>query len=210
MKLLVEHNDSIKNFSQTLIESKVGENVVKHTKISGVFMSAEEKNRNGRVYPREVLQESIKEFQSYIEEKSSWGAIDHPAHLELNLKDASHLITKLEMVGNDVYGEAVILDDTENGRIIKSALSVAGKLGVSSRGAGELREMSGVNYVCEGFKLVTVDFVARPSAHRAFTNVNESEEYLWENGKFVRSTFNIDSYQAFLNKLSNTMKVKNV
>jgi hypothetical protein len=207
MKLLVEQNDVIKNFQQILVESEIAGSVVKHTKISGVFMSAEEKNRNGRIYPREVLKEAIDDYQKYIEEKSSWGAIDHPAHLDLNLKDASHLITKLEMVGNDVYGEAIVLDETENGRIIKNALSVAGKLGVSSRGAGEIKEMYGTNYVCEGFKLVTVDFVARPSAHRAFTNIHESEEYIYQDGSFIKKPFNIDSYSSFLSKLSKTMKV---
>jgi len=175
-------------------------------------MQAERKNRNGRVYPRSVLAESVKEYQENILEKCSWGELDHPSDLEVKFSRASHLITKLEMVGNDVMGEAIILSKTPNGQILENVLELGGRVGVSSRGAGEIKMISGTPYVEDGFKLVTVDAVTKPSAHGAYVKTL-SENYMYDpiTKSFQIKTlinFNEESVKSFLNKVTQIMRKK--
>lgn len=209
MKLLLETN-------QNLCESSVvqlADGYALH-KISGIWMQSEKKNRNGRVYPREVLQEAVQQYQSNILEGCSWGELDHPEDLNVNFKRASHLITKLEMTGDDVYGEATIMSETENGRILKEALRIGGKVGVSSRGAGDVREVAGTPYVEPGFRLITVDAVSKPSAHGAYVrSMNEGVEYIFneETKCFEKKTlinFNEENLKRFFNEVSKIMRKK--
>lgn len=209
MKLLLESIG-------TICESEVVQGNDGHSihKISGIWMQAERKNRNGRVYPREVLQEAVMEYQENIHEGCSWGELDHPEDLNVNFRRASHLITKLEMIGDDVYGEAVIMSETENGRILKDALRIGGKVGVSSRGAGDIRMVKGTPYVENGFKLVTVDAVSKPSAHNAYVrSLQESCEFEYnpETKSFEKKTlikFNEENVNSFFGKLTQIMRKK--
>ena len=202
-------------FTHASIKEEVDSSTNEKThKIEGIFMSAEERNRNGRIYPREVLEQAVNDYQSVILEGNSYGAMDHPNHLTISLREASHLITKLEMIGDDVYGTAVLIPETEEEKKIKNIRKIKGSVGVSSRGAGEIKEVNGQSYVSEGFKIITVDIVGRPSAPRAHVeSIQESEiqqDYIFENGMFVRrhrvvenKPFNESDYENLLRRFSN-------
>jgi hypothetical protein len=173
-------------------------------KVSGIFMQAEKVNRNGRIYARETLQEAINEYQSIIQDGDSYGALDHPDNLEMKFNEASHFITKLEMIGNDVYGEAVLFSKTPSGQLIedifetKRKVGVPVKVGMSSRGAGKLVKRNNNSYV-ENYKLIAVDLVCRPSAQDAYVNSIRESEYIYENGVFRKhKTVNESAYKQFL------------
>ena len=145
-------------------------------KIRGVFGRCNEKNNNGRVYPKNVLENQIKKFQPMIAERRWMGELDHPEKETVKLANASHLITKLELVGDEVIGEAEILN-TPGGMVAKALIEGGVKVGISSRGMGTLSEDGqGNKVVNEDFKLVTFDLVADPSTRDAFPGINESRE----------------------------------
>lgn len=132
----------------------------KDTWLSGVFMQAEIKNRNGRVYPINEISTAVKSAQQRIKESNGiFGELDHPQSLTINLDRISHVITEMRMEGNNAYGKAKLLS-TPMGNIAKELVKSGVRLGVSSRGAGTVTESGGV----DGFQFVTVDIVAQPSA----------------------------------------------
>lgn len=141
-----------------LIES--ASNDGKDTWLSGVFMQAEIKNRNGRVYPLQEISAAVDAANQRIEESSGiMGELDHPQTLTVNLDRVSHVITEMRMDGNNAYGKAKLLS-TPMGSIANELIKSGVSLGVSSRGAGTVTESGGVS----GFQFVTVDIVAQPSA----------------------------------------------
>ena len=141
----------------------------KDYKIKGIFMQADIKNRNGRVYPMEVLEKEVKRYnKDHIREKRAFGELGHPEGPTINLERASHLITGLYPDGKNFIGEAKILS-TPMGEIVKNLMDEGAKLGVSSRGMGSLNQKNGANYVRNDFYLATAaDIVADPSAPNAF------------------------------------------
>jgi len=152
--------------------------------IKGVFMQSEIKNRNGRVYPKNVLREEVKRYtKDFIKQDRAFGELGHPQGPTINLDRASHLITSLEEDGNNFVGKAKILS-TPMGSIVKNLIDDGAKLGVSSRGLGSLEEKGGAQYVKGDFQLATAaDIVADPSAPDAFVNgIMEGVEWIWENG----------------------------
>ena len=158
-------------------------------KIKGVFMQSEVKNRNGRVYPFEVLDKEVKRYnKEYIEEKRAFGELGHPDGPTVNLERASHMITALYPKGKNFIGEAKILK-TPMGNIVKSLMDEGAKLGVSSRGMGSLDQKNGANYVRNDFYLATAaDIVADPSAPNAFVEgIMEGKEWVWNNGSLVEA-----------------------
>ena len=180
MKLILERMDSDIN---VITESK--QNGTKNTFIEGIFMMADSKNRNGRIYETKVLQPAV---EKYIEEQvktgRAVGELNHPEGPTINLDKVSHLITDLRFEGTNVVGKAKILD-TPMGQIVKGLLEGGVKLGVSSRGMGSLEPRDGINYVGGDFQLATVDIVQDPSAPSAFVNgIMEGVEWIWENGVF--------------------------
>ena len=170
------------NEAQYIIEE---DNRKKAHKIKGIFMQAHIKNRNGRVYPQEVLEKEVNRYnKEFIERKRAFGELGHPDGPTVNLERVSHLITKLEGDGKGNYiGEAKITD-TPYGKIVKSLIDEGAQLGVSSRGMGSLENRGGTNYVKSDFYLATAaDIVADPSAPQAFVNgVMEGKEWVWDNG----------------------------
>ena len=161
----------------------------KNYKIKGVFMQADIKNRNGRVYPREILQKEVKRYnKQYINEKRAFGELGHPDGPTVNLERASHMITGLYPDGKNFIGEAKILS-TPMGNIVKNLMDEGAKLGVSSRGMGSLDQKNGANYVRDDFYLATAaDIVADPSAPNAFVEgIMEGKEWIWDNGTLVES-----------------------
>ena len=165
------------------------ENGNKNYKIKGIFMQADIKNRNGRVYPMEVLQKEVKRYnKEYINEKRAFGELGHPDGPTVNLERASHLITALYPDGKNFIGEAKILK-TPMGEIVKNLMDEGAKLGVSSRGMGSLDQKNGANYVRSDFYLATAaDIVADPSAPNAFVEgIMEGKEWVWNHGALVEA-----------------------
>lgn len=176
MKLIKEIHQDLEYITE---ENSGGK---KNTFIKGVFMQSEQQNKNGRIYPKSVLEKEIERYQQMISEKRSLGELGHPPNPAINLNQVSHLITELKWAGNDIIGTAKVLD-TPYGKIAKNFIEEGVRLGVSSRGLGSLKERNGVNEVQNDFHLATVDIVADPSAPDAFVEgIMENAEWICENG----------------------------
>ena len=161
----------------------------KNYKIRGIFMQADIKNRNGRVYPMEVLDEEVKKYnKNFIQQNRAFGELGHPDGPTVNLERVSHMITSLKPDGKNFIGEAKIMD-TPMGKIVKNLMDEGAKLGVSSRGMGSLRQKGGANVVSDDFYLATAaDIVADPSAPNAFVEgIMEGKEWVWNNGALVEA-----------------------
>jgi hypothetical protein len=178
MKLISEALEETKFIVEETKEGK------KDYKIKGVFMQAEIKNRNGRIYPMNVLESEINRYnKKFINENRAYGELGHPEGPTVNLDRVSHMVTSLKKEGNDFIGEAKIMD-TPMGKIVKNIMDEGGKLGVSSRGMGSLEQKNGANYVKKDFMLAAAaDIVADPSAPNAFVEgIMEGKEWIWNNG----------------------------
>ena len=165
------------------------DNGKKNYKIKGVFMQADIKNRNGRVYPYEILENEVKRYnKDYVGQNRAFGELGHPEGPTVNLERASHMITSLIPDGKNFIGEAKILK-TPMGNIVKSLMDEGAKLGVSSRGMGSLDQKNGANYVRNDFYLATAaDIVADPSAPNALVEgIMEGKEWIWNNGSLVEA-----------------------
>ena len=177
MKLISEHIDEI----EYITEAKEGG---KDYKIRGVFLQAEVKNRNGRVYPMPILEKEVKRYnKEFIQKKRAFGELGHPDGPTVNLERVSHMITDLYPDGKNFVGEAKIMD-TPYGKIVKNLIDEGAKLGVSSRGMGSLEPKNGAQVVKTDFYLATAaDIVADPSAPGAFVEgIMEGKEWVWDNG----------------------------
>jgi hypothetical protein len=138
--------------------------------ITGIFAQAEQKNRNGRIYPKAVLESAVKKYvDEQVTTDRAVGELNHPNSPTIDYKEVSHRITELYWSGNDVMGKALILD-TPNGKIVQSLLDGGVKIGVSTRGMGTVASKTGVNMVNADFVLNTVDIVQDPSAPSAYVN----------------------------------------
>ncbi len=156
----------------------------KNYKLKGVFMQSEIKNRNGRVYPFEVLDKEVKRYnKEFIEQNRAYGELGHPDGPTVNLDKVSHMVTELKADGKNFIGEAKVMS-TPMGNIVKNIMDDGGKLAVSSRGMGSLEQKNGANYVKDDFYLATAaDIVADPSAPNAFVDgIMEGKEWVWNNG----------------------------
>jgi hypothetical protein len=159
----------------------------KNRYIQGVMLQTEVKNKNGRIYPLDVMQKEVKRYdKDYIKQKRAYGELGHPEGPTINLERTSHLITSLEQDGNNFVGKAKILS-TPMGEIVKNLLDDGARLGVSSRGMGSLKASNrkgGAQMVQSDFQLATAaDIVADPSAPDAFVDgVMEGVEWIWDNG----------------------------
>ena len=161
----------------------------KNYKIRGIFMQSDVKNRNGRVYPQEVLEKEVAKYnKNFINENRAFGELGHPDGPTVNLERVSHMITSLTPDGKNFIGEAKIMD-TPMGKIVKNLMDEGAKLGVSSRGMGSLEQKNGANYVRDDFYLATAaDIVADPSAPNAFAQgIMEGKEWVWNNGSLVEA-----------------------
>ena len=180
--------ETVKLFSEAVEEVEYiceqKENGDKNYKIKGIFMQADVKNRNGRVYPMEVLEREVAKYnKKFVNEKRAFGELGHPEGPTVNLERVSHMITSLKPDGKNFIGEAKIMS-TPMGEIVKNLMDEGAKLGVSSRGMGSLVQKNGANYVRDDFYLATAaDIVADPSAPDAFVNgIMEGKEWIWEGG----------------------------
>ena len=183
MKLIAEELTDV----EFITEDK--ENGKKDYKIRGIFMQSDIKNRNGRVYPQEVLAKEVAKYnKNFISQNRAFGELGHPDGPTVNLERVSHMITKLAPDGKNFIGEAKIMD-TPMGKIVKNLMDEGATLGVSSRGMGSLEQRNGANYVKDDFYLATAgDIVADPSAPNAFVEgIMEGKEWVWDNGALLES-----------------------
>ena len=165
MKLIAEYTDHSLGYS-----IQEGKNGKKSTFLEGIFMQAENKNKNGRIYTREILTAAVDKFvNEQVITGRAVGELNHPESPAINLDKVSHRITELKWDGNNVMGKALILD-TPMGQIVKGLVEGGVQLGVSSRGMGSLDFKDGANYVRDDFMLNTIDIVQDPSAPNAFVN----------------------------------------
>lgn len=192
MKLLTETVESV----ETLIEETEGK---KSVYISGPFMQAEAKNRNGRIYPRAVLEGQVSKYMSLVRENRALGELNHPQSPNVNLERASHLISELHWKGNDVYGKAKLLD-TPMGQIAKTLVNEGVKFGVSTRGMGSVKRRSdGVNEVAGDYRLVCVDIVSDPSGPDCYV------EGLYEGAEWVMNPVT-GLWEARIEEMRNEVK----
>lgn len=179
MKLICEVNEEIKH------EITEGANGKKALHIEGVFMQADIKNKNGRKYPKEILEKEVDRYnKEYISKNRAYGELGHPQGPTINLERVSHMITQLQPDGSNFVGKAKIMTETPYGKIVESLINEGAQLGVSSRGMGSLKQVGNTNEVQKDFYLATAaDIVADPSAPGAFVNgIMESKEWVWDNG----------------------------
>lgn len=175
---------------ERLVEAVDAEGLKQHY-IEGIFIQTETPNRNGRIYPKSLMEKCV---EAYMADRMknpkrlrTFGELGHPEGIEINLHRSSHLITELKWSGNDVLGKAKLID-TEYGRIAKSVLLAGGQLGVSSRGLGNVKEGVGINKsaLVNEYELIAVDIVADPSAPDGFVDgIMESIEYIKVGGNYT-------------------------
>ena len=178
MKLIAEYTEQ--NI-ECLVEAKEGGG--KNYTIEGVFAQAEQKNRNGRIYPQAIMEAAVNKYsKEQVATKRAVGELNHPDGPTVNLDKVSHLITDLKVEGKDVVGKARILD-TPMGQIVQGLLEGGVQLGVSTRGMGSLEKRGDAMYVKDDFMLNTIDIVQDPSAPGAFVNgIMEGVDWIWNNG----------------------------
>jgi len=149
-------------------------------RIGGQFQHAGQPNANGRIYPRNVLEEAVNNLQEDIKSRRILGEYDHPPDAKIHLDRVSHLITKLWMEGDKVFGEAEVLANTLCGAQLKALLENKINVGISSRGVGDMETtmFEGEEYykVMPGYSFVTFDMVAEPSVRGSYMNVLSSSK----------------------------------
>ena len=193
MKLITEQIEDVK----ILTEEKDGKKLLY---IEGVFLQSELKNRNGRMYPFDVLNREVERYtEEYVKPKRALGELGHPDGPTINLDRVSHRIVDLHAEGHNFIGKAQILD-TPMGNIAKSLLGEGVQLGVSSRGMGSIDKREDISVVRDDFFLTTAaDIVADPSAPDAFVNgIMEGKEWVWDNG--ILKEAKVDKYRRYIDE----------
>jgi len=194
MKLITETIENVEILTEA--NTKGGQDY----KIKGVFMQADIKNRNGRVYPVDTLTKEVKRYTNeFINKKRAFGELGHPDGPTVNLERVSHMITSLTPEGKNFVGEAKIMD-TPYGKIVKNLIDEGAQLGVSSRGMGSIQQSNGRGVVGKDFYLATAaDIVADPSAPDAFVEgIMEGKEWVWDNGVLKSKT--VEEYKQEIEK----------
>lgn len=195
MKLFTELVEDV----QYVVEEKNGK---KSLYITGIYMQAEQKNGNGRIYKLPILEREVARYtKQYVETNRAMGELGHPSGPSINLDRVSHKIVELKQDGNNFIGKAKILD-TPMGNIARNLIESGVQLGVSTRGMGSLKEVNGVMEVQEDFYLATAaDIVADPSAPDAFVQgIMEGVEWVWDNG--ILKASQIEQYKETVKKAS--------
>jgi len=197
MRLIKEFNEEIRYLTEESKDPKKP-NVF----IEGVFLQSDLKNKNGRIYPKEIMQREVNRYvEENVKTKRAYGELGHPEGPTVNLDRVSHMIVSLKEDGSNYIGKAKVMD-TPMGRIVKELISEGAQLGVSSRGLGSLKERGGINEVQDDFMLATAaDIVADPSAPDAFVQgIMEGKEWVFVNGRWTEQ--DIEQSQAIINRAS--------
>lgn len=196
MKLIKEHTETVNYLIEE--DKETGQ---KNYNLEGVFLQADIKNRNGRIYPVDVLDKEVKRYvKENVKKNRAYGELGHPDSPTINLDRVSHMIKDLKLEGKNFVGKAKIMD-TPYGKIVKSLIDEGASLGVSSRGMGSLKTTKdGSSEVQKDFMLATAaDIVADPSAPDAFVRgVMEGKEWMFVDGKFVEQ--DIDAVKSSITR----------
>ena len=204
MKLICEVNEDIQ------YELEESEGQPKKYFLEGIFMQADQKNRNGRLYPKSILAKEVKRYsEKYIKSNRAFGELGHPDGPTVNLDRVSHMITDLKEDGSNFVGRAKVMD-TPYGKIVKNLIDEGAKLGVSSRGMGSLKPNKDAQVVQSDFYLATAaDIVADPSAPDAFVEgIMEGKEWIWDNGLIREKDINEYKREIVKAPRKNLEKVK--
>jgi hypothetical protein len=197
MKLITEINEEVKLLTEE------SDNGSKKFFIEGIFMQAEQKNRNNRIYPLNVMEKEANRYiQEYVNKNRAYGELGHPEGPTINLERTAIMIKELRQDGNNFIGKAKVID-TPYGNIVKNLISEGACVGVSTRGLGSLEERAdGVRVVKDDFYLATAaDVVADPSAPDAFVRgIMEGKEWIWDNG--IIKDVQIEQYKKTIKKSS--------
>lgn len=164
---------------EVLVEAN--ENGTKSHYVNGIFMQGDIKNRNGRVYPSDVLEKEMNRYnEQFVKTKRALGELGHPDGPQINGDRVSHLITEMSRNGSNFVGKAKILG-TPMGNIVKTFIDEGVKIGVSTRGLGSVKQKDGIMEVQNDFHLATVDIVTDPSGPDCFVNgIMENTEYYFD------------------------------
>lgn len=151
-----------------------------HWYLEGVYMQSNVKNRNNRIYPKDILDEEVKRYiEGHVNQGRAIGELNHPNTPTINLDRVCHKIILLDCNGDDWYGKSQVLN-TPMGKVVEGLLEAGVKIGVSSRGLGTVKEKDGINEVQKDFKLATIDVVSDPSAPDAYVKgLNEEVEWIF-------------------------------
>jgi hypothetical protein len=184
--LITETIDEIRVLTET------SEHEPKNYFIEGIFMQGDVKNRNGRIYPSQILENEMKRYnEQFIKTKRALGELGHPDGPQINGDRVSHLITEMKRDGSNFIGKAKILS-TPMGQIVKTFIDEGVKVGVSTRGLGSVKQKNGIMEVQNDFHLATVDIVTDPSGPNCFVNgIMENTEYYYDiaSGNWVAQQF---------------------
>lgn len=166
---------------ERVMSEDINGNKVHVLRIGGQFQRANHPNANGRIYPASVLREAVQHLQEDIEARRILGEFDHPPDAKIHLDRVSHLITKLWMEGDTVFGECEVLEQTTHGSQLRALLESNVNIGISSRGVGDMETTlyEGEEYyqVMPGYSFVTFDIVAEPSVHGSYMSVMENKNH---------------------------------
>lgn len=150
---------------ELIIESeKTGKPLI----MTGILQKADTLNRNGRVYPFEILKREVEKYNELVENNTAGGELDHPDSAVVSLANVSHRVTEMWWQGKDLYGKVLIAEETPAGQILKGLLKAGFMLGISSRGVGSVKSKSGQDIVQDDFELIAFDFVSSPSTPGAY------------------------------------------
>jgi hypothetical protein len=203
MKLICEVNEDLN------LITEANERGGKSFFIEGVFMQAEQKNRNGRVYPKGIMAREVDRYvREHVNQSRAYGELGHPSGPTINLERVSHMIKELREDGNNYIGRAKIME-TPYGNIVKNLMEEGARLGVSTRGMGSLKEVNGCMMVQDDFHLATAgDIVADPSAPDAFVHgIMEGKEWVWDNG--ILKEVEIANYKKRINEAARSRRTEN-
>lgn len=190
MKFLREHFEDV----QVITESRDGK---KELYIEGIFAQAVKKNRNGRIYPKPVMEQAVEKYvNEWVNNRRAIGELSHPEARPMPKPNlASHLVTSLKMEGNDVIGKARILP-TPEGNTLRGLLEGGVQLGVSTRALGSVKESTDGILVQPDYQLFAIDAVSDPSGIDCWVNaINESQEWVVTGDGQI-----LEKYQAELKK----------
>ena len=178
--------EDFEDVSVNIITEGEGDTAEKAMFIEGIFMQDTVKNRNGRIYPKNVMKSSVKQYmEKFVTTKRSLGELNHPEQASVNPERASHMVVSLKEDGDNWVGKAKILS-TPMGSLVKNLINDGVQLGVSSRGLGTVKESNGANVVQNDYWISAIDVVSDPSAPNAFVNgIMENKEWIFENGVLV-------------------------
>jgi Prohead core protein serine protease len=220
MKFLRESVD----FNQVHIITE-GTGADKSLFIEGIFAQAEKKNRNGRVYPKGIMENAVNRYVTeFVDARRALGELSHPESRPVVKPElASHLITQLRFEGNDVYGKAKVLN-TPQGNVLRGLLEGGVQMGVSTRGLGSIEERAGTTYVKDDFAMMAIDAVSDPSGIDCWVNaINESRDWVYIDGRYeereieeaktaIKKASKKELNEVFIKQFSkfmNTISVKN-